>query len=135
MIGNKFQDIILAHSRNSAFVGEPVGAHLSSREINSVCGDEVTVYLQQGADTFIIRYHIKGCALCSASASVMAEQLAKVSKESAKKVVSRFLQDFPAGRLIDDQGAGMEALFDMRRFPARELCVLLPWQALVRLLN
>lgn len=135
MVGNKFQNVILSHSRSSKHIGEPGGAFTSSHEINSICGDEVTVYLQQGAETLNIRYHVKGCALCSASSSVMVEQLSKVSLAAGKEIVIRFLQDFPAGRLIEDQGAGVEALFDMRRFPARERCVLLPWQALVRLLN
>lgn len=135
MIGNKFQDVILTYSRDTTYVGEPLGAFESSQEINSVCGDEITVYLQQGAETPNIRYHMKGCALCSASASVMAEQLSKVSLAIGKEIVTRFLRDFPIGRLIEDQGAGVEALFDMRRFPARERCVLLPWQALVRLLH
>ncbi len=135
MVGNKFQDIILTHSRSSANVGEPPGPFTSAHEINSICGDEVTVYLQHGADTPNIRYHVKGCALCSASSSVMAELLSKVSTGSGKEIVLRFLRDFPNGMLIEDLGAGVEALFDMRRFPSRERCVLLPWQALVRLLN
>lgn len=135
MVGNKFQDIILTHSRSSDYVGEPPGPFTSAHEINSICGDEVTVYLQHGADTPNIRYHVKGCALCSASSSVMAGRLSKVSMASGKEIVLKFLRDFPSGRLIEDEGAGVEALFDMRRFPARERCVLLPWQALVRLLN
>jgi hypothetical protein len=65
---------------------------------------------------------------------VMAEQLTKSTLVAGKELVKRFLTDFPAGRLIVDQGTGVEALFDMRRFPARERCVLLPWQALSRLL-
>jgi nitrogen fixation NifU-like protein len=135
MVGNKFQDIVLTHSRSSTYVGEPPEPFTSAHEINSICGDEVTVYLQNSADTPIIRYHVKGCALCSASSSVMAELLSKVSMASGKEIVLRFLRDFPTGKLIEDEGAGVEALFDMRRFPARERCVLLPWQALVRLLN
>jgi nitrogen fixation NifU-like protein len=135
VLGNRFQDIILTHSRSSTNVGEPEGTFTSAHEINSVCGDEVTVFLQQDAETLKIRYYVKGCALCSASSSVMAEQISKESLAVGKEFVARFLRDFPAGRLIVDQGSGVEALFDMKRFPARERCVLLPWQALVRLLN
>jgi nitrogen fixation NifU-like protein len=134
VVGNKFQDIILKHSRDKSFVDQPEGSWESAQEINAVCGDEATVYLRMGADTSDIRYHIIGCALCSASASVMAEQVSKASLVQGRELVLRFLADFPAGRMIVDQGTGVEALFDMRRFPARERCVLLPWQALSRLL-
>jgi len=135
VVGNKYQDIILAHARNQAFVGEPSGPFETAQEINAVCGDEVTVYLQPDALSLKIRYHVVGCALCSASASIMAEQLSLLSGDQGKEIVLRFLSDFPVGRLIEDHGSGIEALFDMRRFPARERCVLLPWQALKRLLH
>jgi len=135
VVGNKFQDIILAHSRNTTNVGKPVGAYESSRELNVVCGDEVTVFLQQGAELPKISYDVSGCALCSASASIMAERISDAPLGEGKDLVVRFLNDFPVGRIIDHEGVGIEALFDMRRFPSRERCVLLPWQALLRLLK
>ena len=135
MVGNKFQDIILKYSRDNAREVVPTRYDFSAEEVNALCGDEVEVFVTINAETLDISYHRKGCALCAASAAIMGECVSGRDRPFGIAIVQRFLKDFPQGKVISDQGIGIEALFDMRRFPARERCVLLPWQALIRCLS
>jgi nitrogen fixation protein NifU and related proteins len=132
LVGNKFQDIILKYSRDKIGEGKPDHFDATADEINTLCGDEIRVFLRQMPSTVDIRYQVKGCALCAASASVMSETVSGQGETAARILVERFLSEYPGGRVIADLGTGIEALFDMKRFPARERCVLLPWQALNR---
>lgn len=130
MVGNKFQDVILKYSRAKVGEGKPEHFDASCALVNSLCGDEIVVFMCSRANgTVAVRYEAKGCSLCDASAAIMSESLEGRSTASASDLVSQFLEYFPKGVVMTNDGSGVEALFDMRRFPARERCVLLPWQA------
>lgn len=130
MVGNNFQDVILKYARAKIGEGKPVQFDATVSLVNTLCGDEITIYMcRSPGEPVSVRYGVKGCALCAASASIMSETLTGKSASEATVSVQTFLDCFPKGSVVTSDGAGVEALFDMRRFPARERCVLLPWQA------
>lgn len=132
MVGNKFQDVILKYSRAKIGEGRPANITASCSLVNALCGDEIVVYLGLSEHSNIeVFYEAKGCSLCAASASIMSESLTGVTPDVARDLIGRFLEKFPLGIVLTDDGIGIESLFDMRRFPARERCVLLPWQAVL----
>jgi nitrogen fixation NifU-like protein len=128
--GNIFQDIILRHSRAKTGSGRPDHYDVSAEEVNSLCGDRVTVFLVNAAGTVQVRFEAEGCSLCQASASVMCAEISGRTEGQGRDQVETFIRAFPQGQVPAHASQDVEALFDMRRFPAREKCVLLPWLAL-----
>lgn len=128
--GNPFQDIILKHAREKIGSGRPSAFDCTASEVNSLCGDAVDVFLRRGSGHLLVSHEVTGCSLCAASASIMSEVLATLSDDDGVALMRRFLVAFPKGEVIASSGEGIEALFDLKRFPARERCVMLPWLAL-----
>jgi nitrogen fixation NifU-like protein len=81
-------------------------------------------------------FHCQACLLCKASASVMVSALSGLALDSAAVLVRLVQTTFPAsGRDLPPNISGdLIALYDLRRYPTRAQCVLLPWDAITKLL-
>ncbi len=124
---------ILDHNRaprNRRVVDKPTAV---GRAANPSCGDSCLVYLCMQADGRVedCAFSGSGCAVMTASASMMTEAVRGRTRGQAAALAGRF-QDFVQGtgdprRPID----GPLAVFGPASgFPARQACVRLPWQAL-----
>ena len=128
-----YQDLLLAHASSPAHRGPLGGVHRVLHGVNPLCGDEIDLYVGGTQDELVATFESRGCALCRASASIMLETVNGVARDVATAEVRRFIAHFLAPRLdaaAAAMSAGVRALLDLRAFPARTRCVLLPWETL-----
>lgn len=128
-----YQSVVLEHNRAPRGYGELSGATHSAEGFNPICGDKVTVQVTITSNVVSdVMFTAQCCALCRASASVMASIIPKNSVEAAKSLVSVFEgllrgESATASKLLDSDA---KAFFAIKEFPARAKCVLLPWRTL-----
>lgn len=99
---------------------------------NPLCGDNVKVYLE--VDDGVIRdvgFEGGGCAIATASASLMTEALKGRRVAEVEHLFEEFhdmvtSQEAPAG----DRLGKLEVLAGVREFPARVKCATLAWHTL-----
>jgi len=129
-----YQDTILDHHRHPRNFKELVDATHSSEGFNPLCGDRITVYLLVEDNTIReISFKGSGCAICTASASVMTETLTGKSVEEAEATFGKF-HDLVTGdptETANIEGLGkMAVFFGVREYPVRIKCATLAWHTL-----
>jgi nitrogen fixation NifU-like protein len=126
-----YRDVIVDHSKHPRNV-RTLEAGRKAEGFNPLCGDRLTVYVQ--VDNGIIRdvsFEGMGCAIATASASLMTESVKGKSPAEADALFERVqrMVTASADAPVDDLGA-LSALAGVRRFPVRVKCATLPWHAL-----
>lgn len=129
-----YQETILDHHRNPRNFNELENATHSSEGFNPLCGDRITVYVLIEGDTIEdIAFKGSGCAICTASASVMTETLKGKPVADAEALFGRF-HDLVTGDPTeppDTTGLGKLAVFfGVREYPVRIKCATLAWHTL-----
>ena len=129
---NLYQEVIIDHNqrpRNCRLMPDADG---QARGYNPLCGDQVTVYLKLDDDVILdASFQGCGCAISTASASLMTEFLKGKSLQEAQEMFGLFhhaLLDKKSGPI---QNLGkLEALLGVKEFPSRVKCATLAWHAL-----
>ena len=126
-----YQEVILDHyKRPRNFRRIDSGAsHVDGN--NPLCGDKVTVYAQlEGGVIKDVSFEGSGCAISTASASLMTESLKGKTPAEAEDLFIKF-HDLVTGDPElepDADGLGKLAVFaGVREFPARVKCASLAW--------
>lgn len=119
------------HPRNQGVIENP---STTIHAVNRVCGDELMLYLQT-KDNFIkdIKMNVKGCSICIASASMMSEIVLGLPFEHASNLVESFKQIMTKHRewvLLPDLMVSLDPLQEVKKYPVRVKCALLPWDGL-----
>ena len=128
-----YQDTILDHHKHPRNYGKLDGA-LASEGYNPLCGDRITVYVLLDGDVIKdIAFEGSGCAICTASASVMTESLKGKPTAEAERLFGQF-HDLVTGdpsETPNTEGLGKIAVFfGVREFPVRIKCATLAWHTL-----
>jgi nitrogen fixation NifU-like protein len=134
-----YGEVILDHNRRPRNFGRLAAANHVAVGHNPLCGDRVAVYLRV-ADERIeeIGFEGVGCAISTASASMMTEALRGKPVAEARQLFERFhallTADAEAGEAGDAAAApelGKLAVFaGVREFPMRVKCATMAWHAL-----
>jgi nitrogen fixation protein NifU and related proteins len=127
-----YRDVILDHNRKPRNFGvlEHPNAHADGH--NPLCGDRLTVSLKLNGDKVEdVRFEGKGCAISTASASLMTEAVKGKDRAAIRDLFTR------VHTLLTDQSAPpapelgkLAALSGVREFPARVKCASLCWHTL-----
>ena len=129
-LSDLYQAIILDHNKRPRHYGALVDATHRAEGYNPLCGDKIEVFIQLSGDQIkAIQFECASCAICKASASIMAEALVGQSIavcDSIQESVSRILKTNTESVNLDAQGE-IAALSGVRNFPARIKCATLPW--------
>jgi nitrogen fixation NifU-like protein len=127
-----YQEVILDHNRRPRNFGKLDGANRQAHGYNPLCGDVVTVYLRLEDDVIRdVHFEGKGCAISTASASLMTDSLKGKRVHDAEDLFRRFhsLVTGPGGHTADD--LGKLAVFEgVREYPVRVKCATLAWHTL-----
>jgi nitrogen fixation NifU-like protein len=129
-----YQEFILDHHKKPRNFGTLKDANRESEGYNPLCGDRITIYLMV-EDNVIkeVAWEGSGCAICTASASVMTETLKGKTLEAAEELFGRF-RDLVTGdpcETPETEGLGKLAVFfGVREYPVRVKCATLPWHTL-----
>ncbi len=123
-----YQEVILDHYKNPRNCKEIEG--ISEKGHNASCGDKVEVVAKvEDGKLKDISVCTKGCAICTASGSIMSEKISGMSIEEAEKFIEK-VKKYLKGELPEnefDDIFELKALSGVRRLPVRIKCALLPW--------
>jgi nitrogen fixation NifU-like protein len=129
-----YQAVILDHHKKPRNFRVLPGANRSADGFNPLCGDKVTVYLQiENGKVRDVSFQGSGCAISTASASVMTELLKGKTVEEAEAHFQKFHQLVTGdiSRPAETSGLGKLAAFaGVREFPVRVKCATLAWHTL-----
>ena len=128
--------MILDHNRKPRNFGPLDPADVSIEGFNPLCGDRLTLRLKFDDDRISdIRFEGKGCAISTASASLMTEAVKGKSRAEASHLFER-VHDLLTDDNADASDLGkLAALSGVREFPARVKCASLCWHTLTSALN
>jgi len=129
-----YQEVILDHTKKPRNFHKMEAATNSAKGHNPLCGDRLTVYLKLENDVVKdISFEGSGCAISTASASMMTESLKGKTKAEAEALFHRF-HELLTGKSESTQEApelGKLAVFSgVREFPVRVKCATLSWHTL-----
>ena len=124
-----YQEVILDHTRRPRNFGTLPNANREARGHNPLCGDQVSVYLQMNGDRIEdIAFQGSGCAISTASASLMTEALKGLTVAEARELFHGFHDLVTTGG--DPDALGKLAVFSgVREYPIRVKCATLAWHA------
>ena len=126
-----YQELILDHSKQPRNFRELDDASDRAKGNNPLCGDQIDIYLKLENDVIDdISFHGTGCAISTASASMMTEALKGKTKKEVQELFERF-QDVVTGKngsSAASKALGKLAVFaGVREFPVRVKCATLAW--------
>lgn len=132
-----YQDIIIDHYKHPRHAGTVTEEEALADEFNPTCGDRIrlTAALADGRLRGL-RYACEGCAISTASSSLMSEYAEGRPAAEARAFALRFI-----AMLRDEQpwevGAHeeLEALQGVKQFPLRVKCATMCWHALLKALD
>jgi nitrogen fixation NifU-like protein len=135
-----YQEVILDHGKHPRNHRHPPDANREARGDNPLCGDRITVYLTMGDDGVIrdVAFEGRGCAISTASASLMTEVIRGKTERDARTLFECFhdlctLEDVDIeahGPVDEDALDRLRVLAGVREFPVRVKCATLAWHTL-----
>jgi nitrogen fixation protein NifU and related proteins len=143
-----YQRAILMHHESPRRAGRLDAPTHSAEGNNPLCGDRITVTLRiEAGQVSDVRQEVRGCAICRASGSLMAEAIAGQPVVAVEGAVERFLRALaepstePRSDPAEEERAARDTewgplapLLEARRFPGRRRCASLSWETLQRAL-
>jgi len=127
-----YRDVILDHNRRPRNFGRLEAPDGEAEGHNPLCGDRLTLAVRMNGERLEdIRFEGRGCAISTASASLMTEAV----KGKERSAVARLFEqvhtlltrhDVPADAALGK----LAALGGVREFPARVKCATLSWHTL-----
>jgi nitrogen fixation NifU-like protein len=135
-----YQDVILDHNRRPRNFRALEGFSQHADGYNPLCGDKVTIYLQMKDGRINdISFQGSGCAISTASASLLTETLKGKTRAEAEALFESFhdlLTGKDSGNSSELGGLGkLEVFSGVSEFPARVKCATLAWHTLRSALN
>jgi nitrogen fixation NifU-like protein len=137
-----YAELILDHAKSPHHEGLRAPYDVEVRQVNPVCGDEVTMRLQlagDGVDAVVqdVSYDAQGCAISKASTSVLTDLVIghPVARATELGEAIRVMMRSRDGSEPDEDLLGdAVALQGVAKYPARVKCALLGWTALTEAL-
>jgi nitrogen fixation NifU-like protein len=129
-----YQEVILDHSKKPRNFHSMADADRHADGYNPLCGDRFTVYLKLKDDKIVdISFQGTGCAISTASASILTEILKGKTRAQAEALFETF-RDLVTGKIHangETPALGKLAAFSgVCEFPVRVKCATLVWHTL-----
>jgi nitrogen fixation NifU-like protein len=132
MVNDLYQEIILDHSKRPRNCHRMEDASSNAEGYNPLCGDKIKLFVkldEQGVVTDA-SFVGSGCAISTASASLMTETLKGKSKQEALVLLEEFHKLLTTDSPVTE-GLGKLVVFcGVRDYPARVKCATLAWHTL-----
>lgn len=133
-----YQEVILDHGKRPRNFRHPPDANREAKGDNPLCGDKVTVYLKLSPAGVIedVAFEGRGCAISTASASLMTEMLKGKTAAEAEALFGAFHQmcteDEPAqvDPSLQDEFDRLQVMSGVRQYPMRVKCATLAWHTM-----
>jgi nitrogen fixation NifU-like protein len=136
-LNDLYRDVILDHNRRPRNFGGLEPADASVEGFNPMCGDRLTVRVKfDGEKIGDIRFEGQGCAISTASASMMTEAVKGKTRADALQLFDRVHELLTDDAAPPADGLGkLAALSGVRAYPARVKCASLCWHTLASALR
>ncbi len=100
---------------------------------NPLCGDRVSVSLSLDRDTITgIGHEVRGCVLCQASASLLAQHGVGLKPDAIRQAASAFEIMIRDGGPVPEHWPDLATFEPVKAARSRHECVLLPFEAAVK---
>jgi nitrogen fixation protein NifU and related proteins len=127
-----YRDVILDHNKRPRNFGRLDPADARADGHNPLCGDRLSVFVKLDGDRVEdLRFEGKGCAISTASASLMTEAVKGKDKAAIGALFEKVHSLLTQQEAVPDAQLGkLAALSGVREFPSRVKCASLCWHTL-----
>jgi nitrogen fixation NifU-like protein len=128
-----YQEIILDHGKSPRNFGPLEGANRNSEGHNPLCGDHIEVHAVVDKDGRIqdVKFEGHGCAISTASASMMTDAVKGKTVEEAKVLFEHFHDLVTKDDALPEEDMDkLMVLAGVREFPMRVKCATRAWHTL-----
>ncbi|MGD0466406.1 MAG: Fe-S cluster assembly sulfur transfer protein SufU [Gammaproteobacteria bacterium] len=132
-LNDLYQELIIDHGTCPRNFSSLVNATVQEEGFNPLCGDQVILFLDIKDDLITqATFQGQGCAISTASASIMTESLIGKTKTQATQLVTDFTNIIVSpnnnnSNLLPDK---LIALISVKNYPSRVKCATLAWHTL-----
>ena len=130
-----YQEIVMDHYRRPRNKASLDHIPREMAHENPTCGDSIKLEVIVGADDTVqsVRFDGKGCAISTASASLMTENVIGLSVAEARTYAGSFIRALRGEEPVEilDRMGDLAAFKGMTSFPVRVKCATLAWHALL----
>jgi nitrogen fixation NifU-like protein len=134
-----YQSMILDHNKRPRNYCKPECTNRSAEGVNPLCGDQITVYLDvEDGVVKDVGFGGTGCAISTASASLMTQSIKGMKIEDAERLFREFREmvtSDPQSSVEEDELGKLAVFSGVREFPMRVKCATLAWHAMSEALH
>ena len=140
-----YQEVILDHGRNPRNFRRIEDADGEAKGDNPLCGDRVHVYVKLNGAGGLgdVAFQGRGCAITTASASMMTELLKGRSEAEARRLFDLFhavctdeaFDPLDVPEEFEEELDRLQVMAGVRQFPMRVKCATLPWHTFAAALD
>ncbi len=128
-----YQEVIFDHNRNPRNFYVMEDANRTVEGFNPLCGDRLTLYLN--VDDGVIKkasFQGSGCAISTASVSLMTEIVADKTEDEAQQLFETFhkITTGKDSQVNLEELGKLQVLAGVKAYPARVKCATLAWHTL-----
>lgn len=130
-----YQEVILDHNRQPRNYGELGATDHRAEGHNPLCGDRLTIELTLDSGRIQdVKFRGQGCAISTASASLMTEAIKGKSVDEVTTLFEGFHEMLTGDPSVPAEASGdlgkLVVFAGVREFPIRVKCATLPWHTL-----
>jgi nitrogen fixation NifU-like protein len=131
MVHDLYQETILDHSKRPRNFHPMDDANRHAEGYNPLCGDKLKLFLKVENDIVTDASFVgSGCAISTASASLMTESLKGKKREDALKMLEKFHELLTTDTPVSKDLGKLVVFCGVREYPARVKCATLAWHTL-----
>lgn len=136
MVDDLYQETILDHSKRPRNHHSMDDANRKAEGYNPLCGDKLRLYLKVEDDVVQdASFEGSGCAISTASASLMTDSLKGKTRAEALKLMEKFHELLTTDTPVRQDLGKLVVFCGVRDYPARVKCATLAWHTLKSALN
>jgi nitrogen fixation NifU-like protein len=131
MVDDLYQELILDHSKRPRNCHPMEDANRKAEGYNPLCGDKLKLYIKIEDEVVKDASFVgSGCAISTASASLMTESLKGKTRADALKLLDKFHELLTTDTPVTQELGKLVVFCGVRDYPARVKCATLAWHTL-----
>jgi nitrogen fixation NifU-like protein len=131
MVHELYEETIIDHSKRPRNCHPMDDANHRAEGYNPLCGDKLKLYLRMEGDTVKdVSFVGSGCAISTASASLMTESLRGKTRAEALALLDKFHDLLTTDSPVTKDLGKLVVFCGVRDYPARVKCATLAWHTL-----
>lgn len=130
-LNDLYQEVIIDHSKRPRNFRRLPDSNRTAQGYNPLCGDKITLDLKlENNHIDDIGFQGSGCAISTASASLMTESVKGKTLQEAEVLFDKFHSLITSDKAAAPDIGKLAVFSGVREFPARAKCATLAWHTL-----